>query len=236
VTRGWSGAENLSLIPGEVGASAIQNIGAYGMEAKDLIVRVETVELATGERRTFSNSECQYAYRSSVFKRELRDRYAVTHVVYRLLKEFVPRLDYGHIREVLPTDAEKITVQSVRQAIINIRRNKLPDPKNMGNAGSFFVNPIVSDATYRMLREVHPRMPHYETEDGRVKIPAGWLIEQCGWKGRELGAAGVYARQALVLVNRGGATGADILRLCEAIQRDVKEKFGIEIQPEVNII
>lgn len=236
VARGWSGAENLSLIPGEVGASAIQNIGAYGMEAKDLIVRVETVELDTGERRVFTNAECRYAYRSSVFKGELRGQYAVTHVVYLLSKEFAPRLDYGHIREALPADAGEITPQSVRQAVIGIRRNKLPDPKETGNAGSFFVNPIVPTTTYKRLAEKHPDIPHYEAGDGLVKIPAGWLIEQCGWKGRGLGAAGVYTRQALVLVNRGGATGADILRLCAAIQQDVKEKFGIEIRPEVNII
>lgn len=236
VAQGWSGAENLSLIPGEVGASAIQNIGAYGVEAKDLIVRVEAVDIATGERRVFTNAECQYAYRSSVFKGELRGRYAVTRVVYRLSKEFIPRLDYGRIREALPTNAENVTPQSVRQAIIDIRRAKLPDPRNTGNAGSFFINPVVSAATYRRLKETYPLMPHYGTGDGGVKIPAGWLIEQCGWKGRELGKAGVYERQALVLVNRGGATGTDILRLCAAIQQDVRARFGIEIQPEVNII
>lgn len=236
VAQGWSGAENLSLIPGEVGASAIQNIGAYGMEAKDLVARVEAVEIATGKRRVFTNAECQYAYRNSVFKGELRGRYAVTRVVYRLSKAFVPRLDYGRIREALPANIEVVTPQSVRQAVIGIRKSKLPDPRETGNAGSFFVNPIVSMATYRELKEAYPLMPHYETGDGSVKIPAGWLIEQCGWKGRELGRAGVYERQALVLVNRGGATGKDIMRLCAAIQQDVNTRFGIEIQPEVNII
>jgi len=234
--QGWNGAENLSLIPGEVGASAVQNIGAYGVEAKDLIVRVETVNLATGEPRVFEREECEYSYRSSVFKHSLRGQYAVTRVVYRLATVFVPHLDYGHIRECLPADVSAITPMTVREVIIATRRHKLPDPQEMGNAGSFFVNPMVERAVFDLLRQTYPDMPHYAMPDGRVKIPAGWLIEQCGWKGRSLGQAGVYAHQALVLVNLGNATGQDILRLCEAIRRSVWQKFHIEILPEVNVI
>lgn len=236
VQQGWSGAENLSLIPGEVGASAVQNIGAYGVEAKDLIVRVETVNLSTGERRVFEQEACEYAYRSSVFKHSLRGQYAVTRVVYRLQKVFTPHLDYGRIRESLPAEIGEITPAAVREVIINTRRHKLPDPQELGNAGSFFVNPMVDGSVFNLLQKAYPDMPHYAMADGRVKIPAGWLIEQCGWKGRKLGSAGVYARQALVLVNHGGATGQDILRLCETIRQSVLQKFGIDIHPEVNVI
>lgn len=229
--RGWYGAENLSLIPGEVGASAVQNIGAYGIEAKDLIERVECIDLCTGEQRTFTNAECHYAYRSSVFKHELRGRYAVTHVLYRLSCTFEPHLDYGNLRTHLQGE---VTADEVRNCIIKIRREKLPDPDVMGNAGSFFVNPVVDRAKFEMLRQTFPTMPFYEVQNG-IKIPAGWLIEQCGWKGRKLGPAAVHDRQALVLVNLGGATGADILRLSDAVCADVKQKFDIDIHPEVNI-
>lgn len=236
LSQGWSGAENLSLIPGEVGASAVQNIGAYGVEAKDLIVKVETVNLATGERRVFEQEACEYSYRSSVFKHSLRGKYAVTHVVYHLSKTFTPHLEYGHLCESLPANGATITPAEVREVIISMRHRKLPDPREIGNAGSFFVNPMVGRATYDVLQQTYPDMPYYAMPDGRVKIPAGWLIEQCGWKGRSLGAAGVYARQALVLVNHGGATGQDILRLCKAVQQSVWQKFHIEIHPEVNVI
>ena len=229
--RGWYGAENLSLIPGEVGASAVQNVGAYGIEAKDLIERVECIDLCTGEQRTFTNAECHYAYRSSVFKHELCGRYAVTHVLYRLSCTFEPHLDYGNLRTHLQGE---VTADEVRNCIIKIRREKLPDPDVMGNAGSFFVNPVVDRAKFEMLRQTFPTMPFYEVQNG-IKIPAGWLIEQCGWKGRKLGPAAVHDRQALVLVNLGGATGADILRLSDAVCADVKQKFDIDIHPEVNI-
>ena len=233
IRRCWYGVENLSLIPGEVGASAVQNIGAYGVEAKDVIDRVECVELQTGECRTFENAECRYAYRQSIFKQELRGRYAVTHVVYRLSKTFQPHLDYGNIRTHITTD--EVSAKTVRQVIIQIRQEKLPDPAVMGNAGSFFVNPVVSREKFLQLQQTYPSMPFYEVATG-VKIPAGWLIEQSGWKGRALGPAAVHDRQALVLVNRGGATGADILRLSDAVCSAVQEKFGISIHPEVNVI
>lgn len=231
------GAENLSLIPGDVGASAVQNIGAYGVEVKDLITSVETVEIATGDIRIFSKEECGYAYRDSRFKHEWKNRYLITHVTYQLQTVFEPRLDYGNIRAELERKGiTKPTAQQLRQVIIDIRNAKLPDPKVMGNAGSFFMNPIVSKEKYEQLASQYEGMPHYTVDADHEKIPAGWMIEKCGWKGKSMGRAGVHDKQALVLVNRGGATGQEIVALCETIQRDVKEKFGIEIFPEVNII
>ncbi len=237
VARGWHGAENLSLIPGEVGASAVQNIGAYGVEAKDLISTVEAVDIASGGIVAIENGDCGYAYRQSRFKSEWAGRYVVTHVTYRLGKRFNPRLDYGNIRsELHKRGIGEPTAAQLRQTIIDIRNGKLPDPKVAGNAGSFFTNPIVSREKYDELAERYPLMPHYDVGEGCVKVPAGWLIEQCGWKGRSLGAAGVHPKQALVLVNLGGATGQDVLRLCESIQGDVASKFGITLKPEVNIV
>ena len=212
VANGYHGAENLSLIPGECGASAVQNIGAYGAEACDLIEEVEAVEIATGRLCRLKGSDCGYSYRQSRFKHEWRDRFLITSVTYRLSTQFDPQLDYG---------------------------NKLPDPKVFGNAGSFFMNPIVGEEKFRELQAQYPQIPHYEVADAdgttRYKVPAGWLIDQCGWKGRSLGRAGVYARQALVLINLGGATGQEVKKLCEAVRHDVAERFGIEINPEVNI-
>lgn len=237
VSHGLYGAENLSIIPGECGASAVQNIGAYGAEAKDLIEEVEAVEIATGRVRHFENTDCGYSYRQSRFKHEWRNKYLITSVTYRLSSTYRPRLDYGNIRTAL---AERgiahPTADELRQTIIAIRNAKLPDPKVTGNAGSFFMNPIVSKEKYDELAAQYERMPHYTIDSTHEKIPAGWMIEQCGWKGRSLGRAGVYDKQALVLVNLGGAAGADVVRLFEAIQHDVKEKFGIEIHPEVNVV
>lgn len=238
VNHGYYGLENLSLIPGEVGASAVQNVGAYGSEAGDFIVRVETVDAYTGAPRVFTHDECRYAYRSSVFKHELRGRYIVTHVTYCLSLSFSPDLQYGAIRHAMDergiAEAD-LTAQALRNLIIDIRRSKLPDPEETGSAGSFFMNPVVSKEKAESLLRLYPTMPHYAVEGG-VKIPAGWMIEQCGWKGRAMGRAGVYPKQALVLVNLGGACGEDIVRLSDAIRRDVKERFGIEIFPEVNFI
>ena len=236
VERGWYGAENLSLIPGEVGASAVQNIGAYGMEAKDLIVKVETVEVATGDVRVFNNEECGYAYRESVFKHSLKGQYIVTKVSYRLSKTPSFHLDYGNVRAELEKRGCELTLSNVRQTIIDIREAKLPDPKVQGNAGSFFMNPIVPRAQFESLLAVYPQMPHYEVDAERVKVPAAWMIDQCGWKGKRLGNAGVHDKQALVLVNVGGATGEEVIRLSEAIQKSVFDKFGISISPEVNFI
>ena len=246
VENGWYGAENLSFIPGEVGASAVQNIGAYGAEAKDIIECVEAVEIATGRRVAFENEEIGYSYRQSRFKQDWKNRFVITHVIYRLSTEFAPRLDYGNLRQRLSgelSDSKASPMEgglegafAVRQAVIDIRREKLPDPKELGNGGSFFMNPIVSVEKYRELAAQYPEMPHYEVDSARVKIPAGWLIEQCGWKGRSLGRVGVYEKQALVLVNLGGAKGQEIIDLCRQIQHDVRQKFGVEIKPEVNIV
>ncbi len=235
--HGLYGAENLSLIPGDVGASAVQNIGAYGVEVKDLIVEVHAIEIATGRLCILRRDDCQYSYRQSRFKKEWKDRFLMTKVVYELSSTFNPRLDYGNIRSEL--EHQGITTPSaeqLRQTIISIRREKLPDPRELGNAGSFFMNPVVSRQQFEVLAAQYPAIPHYLVDDAHEKIPAGWMIEQCGWKGRSLGRAGVHHRQALVLVNRGGATGADILRLCQAIQHDVYDRFGINISPEVNIV
>ena len=236
VTKGWHGAENLSLIPGEVGASAVQNIGAYGAEVKDLIEAVEAVEIETGRVVVFSNEDCHYAYRQSRFKNEWKDQYLVTHVTYRLSKAFHPDLEYGNIKAELEKEhISEPTAQQLRDAIIRIREAKLPDPKVEGNAGSFFMNPIVSREKYEAIAAGVDKVPHYEIDADHVKIPAGWMIDQCGWKGRSIGRAGVHDKQALVLVNRGGATGQEVLDLCNAIRKDVKEKFGIDLHPEVNV-
>lgn len=236
VEKGWYGAENLSLIPGEVGASAVQNIGAYGVEAKDLIVKVDTLEVETGKERVFGNEECGYAYRESVFKHALKGKYIVTHVTYRLFKHPSYRLDYGNVRAELEKRGCELTLENVRQTIIDIRESKLPDPKVQGNAGSFFMNPIVPRPLFEELQGKYPSMPFYEVDAERVKIPAAWMIDQCGWKGKQLGRAGVHNKQALVLVNCGGATGQEIIALSEEIQRSVFDKFGVRISPEVNFI
>ena len=234
VERGYGGVENLSLIPGEVGASAVQNIGAYGVEAKDVIALVEAIDLSNGQKRVFGTEECNYAYRQSIFKNALKGKYAITYVTYRLQKQPVLKLDYGNIRAVLGDNGQH-TISDVRQAIIDIRNAKLPDPKVQGNAGSFFMNPVVSREKFLSIQKDYPQMPFYEVEGG-VKIPAGWMIDQCGWKGKSLGRAGVHDKQALVLVNLGGATSDEIITLCNTICKDVKEKFGIDIHPEVNLI
>ncbi len=236
VSQGWGGMENLSLIPGEVGASAVQNIGAYGVEVADLIEKVETVGRADGKEQAFLPSVCEYGYRWSIFKGAWRGKYIVTHVTYRLQKHPVLRIDYGNIRKELERMGEKPSLESVRRAICNIRNEKLPDPKVLGNAGSFFVNPVVARSVMERIREDWPDVPYYEVDSCRVKIPAGWLIEQCGWKGRSLGRAAVHDKQALVLVNLGGATGQEIVDLSQVVAGAVKEKFGIEIHPEVNFI
>lgn len=236
VQKGWYGAENLSLIPGEVGASAVQNIGAYGVEAKDLILSVETVSVETGDVRVFTNEECGYAYRESIFKKELKGKYIVTYVTYRLQKHPVYHLDYGNIRAELQKEGGELSLAGLRRIIIRIREAKLPDPEKIGNAGSFFMNPIVPVQQFEVLLKNYPDIPHYKVDDSRIKIPAGWMIDRCGWKGKHLGRAGVHDKQALVLVNLGGATGEEVVRLAEAIVRSVKEKFGITICPEVNFI
>ena len=237
IEAGYYGLENLSLIPGDVGASAVQNIGAYGVEAKDLILCVWAIEIATGKPCMWGNEECEYGYRQSRFKHDWKNRYLITRVTYGLSRTFEPHLDYGNIRAELERKGiTEPTAQQLRQTIIDIRNAKLPDPKVTGNAGSFFMNPVVSREKYEELAAQFADMPHYKVDEQHEKIPAGWMIDQCGWKGRTMGRAGVHPKQALVLVNLGGATGSEIVALCNAIQQDVKAKFGIDIHPEVNII
>ena len=235
VQNGWGGAENLSLIPGEAGASAVQNIGAYGVEVQDIIEEVNVVEIETAKLKTFTKEECRYGYRESIFKNELKGRYIITSVIFRLAKQPVFKLIYQHLEEeVLKNGA--INLQNIRKTIISIRESKLPDPKVVGNAGSFFMNPVISKNHFRTLHKRYPLMPHYFVSETQEKVPAGWLIEQCGWKGKQIGNAGAHDKQALVLVNLGGATGLEILHLAEQIQSSVKETFGIELKPEVNYI
>ena len=235
VLNGFWGVENLSAIPGEVGACAVQNIGAYGVEAKDVIDTVQTVSLTDGSERDFSNAECGYSYRQSIFKNALKGQYAVTYVIFMLSKVPQPKLGYGALEQ----EVERLggpSVGNIRKAVTAIRESKLPDPKVLGNAGSFFMNPVISQSEFEVLKGGYPDIPSYPAPGGMVKVPAGWLIEQAGWKGRSLGPAAVYDRQALVLVNRGGATGADIIRLADAIIKEVKERFGITLSTEVNYI
>ena len=234
VERHWYGAENLSLIPGEVGASAVQNIGAYGVEVKDLITSVETINME-GEKHVYRVDECSYSYRKSLFKQPEMKTVFVTFVNFCLSKREHYTLDYGTIRQEL----EKypvVNIETLRRVIIDIRRNKLPDPKVLGNAGSFFMNPVVPREQFEALQREYKDMPHYDVDADSVKIPAAWMIEQCGWKGKALGPAAVHDRQALVLVNLGGASGADILALSDAVRASVRAKFGIDIHPEVCLI
>lgn len=236
VANNLYGAENLSIIPGEVGASAVQNIGAYGAEAKDLIECVEAVEIDTGQICRFTNTECAYSYRQSKFKHAWKNRFLITAVTYKLSKTYNPKLDYGNIRVALAAKGiDNPTAMQLRETIIDIRNAKLPDPKVLGNAGSFFMNPVVPTHKYNQLAQQYVGMPHYTIDSEYEKIPAGWLIEQCGWKGKALGKAAVHNKQALVLVNCGGATGSEVVQLYKTIQHDVKQKFDIEIKPEVNI-
>ena len=234
VAKEWAGVENLSAIPGEVGASAVQNIGAYGVEVRDVIDRVEAMAL-DGTMKVFTNSECSYGYRDSIFKRDLRGQYVITHVVYRLHKTPTFRLDYGDLRARVEASGAP-TLKTVRVAVTAIRDSKLPDPRVLGNAGSFFTNPVIPRSQYDVLKEQYPNMPSYPVDETHVKLPAGWLIDSAGWKGRALGRAAVHDRQALVLVNLGGATGKEVMMLAERICEEVYSLYGVRITPEVNFI
>lgn len=237
VRHGWHGVENLSGIPGDVGATAVQNIGAYGVEVGELIRSIEAVETGTGRLCVIDAADCCYAYRYSRFKDEWRGRFLITHVTYRLHKLFNPRLDYGNIADELRRKGiSQPTAEQMRQTVTEIRNAKLPDPRKTGNAGSFFMNPVVSREKYEAMKALYPDMPHYAVADDKVKIPAGWLIDRCGWKGRSIGRAAVHDRQALVLVNKGGASGREIVHLCRMIQANVERRFGITLTPEVLIV
>jgi UDP-N-acetylmuramate dehydrogenase len=237
VERELGGLENLSLIPGQVGAAPIQNIGAYGVEMESTCEAVEAIELETGDAFTFLRRDCEFGYRDSMFKHRGKDRFIVTAVTFRLSKQ--PRFEtsYGDVRRTLEEmGVQNPSVRAVSDAVIQIRSSKLPDPARIGNAGSFFKNPVLPAERFAALAAAHPGVPHYPQPDGNVKVPAAWLIEQCGWKGRDLGRAGVHERHALVLVNRGGATGAEIERLALDIQAAVRDRFGIELAPELQLV
>ena len=236
VKQGYGGVENLSWIPGHVGAAPVQNVGAYGMEAGDTIYEVEAIQLERAEKVKLTAFDCQFAYRDSMFKRSWKNRYLITRVIFRLSKKPKFCLDYGTIRAELEKEEAEISLKTIRQAIIRIRQEKLPDVVDLPNAGSFFKNPVVSQEKAEQLLQQNPRMPVYPTKEGNCKLAAGWLIEQCGWKGRNLGKAGVYEKQALVLVNRGGADGTEIAHLANEVKKDVFLKFGIWIEPEVYVI
>lgn len=236
VNRGLWGIENLSSIPGTVGAAPMQNIGAYGVEIKDTLENVETYELETGEKKIFKNEECKFGYRDSFFKSKLKEKYFITAVTLKLSKKENKRLEYKILQEYLKENKIEVkNSKNVSEAITAIRKSKLPDPKVIGNAGSFFKNIFLTEKKMKDLLVTYPEMPHFE-EDGMIKISAAWLIEKCGWKGQRVGNAGVHDRQALVLVNHGGATGEEIKELSEKIIASVFSKFGLTLEREVNLI
>lgn len=236
LAQGWPGLENLSYIPGTAGAAPIQNIGAYGLEVAERIHTVTAFDFATGCLVAFSRDDCRFAYRDSIFKQEgwhLSGRFAITAVTFRLPKAWSPNIAYADLaRELDAAGIAAPTAREVAAAVMAVRRKKLPDPAALPNAGSFFHNPVVEAGVAEQLAAMHPALPRYPQADGRVKLAAGWLIEQAGWKGRDLGPVGMYEKQALVLVNRGGACGADVRRTMVAVQADIRARFGIELTPE----
>ena len=237
VNLGFGGLENLSLIPGSVGSSPIQNIGAYGVEMKDTFYSLEAIDILTGELKQYKPEECHFGYRDSIFKNELKGRVVIWSVTFNLSLHAVVHLEYGAIKQQLSDmGIENPEISDVSRAVCEIRHSKLPDPKLLGNAGSFFKNPTIDQKFAEKLIEAFPKMVSYQTEDGRVKLAAGWLIEQCGWKGFREGDAGVHQNQALVLVNYGNAKGSDILTLAHRIQNSVYERFGVKLEMEVNVI
>ncbi|MNK04508.1 UDP-N-acetylenolpyruvoylglucosamine reductase [compost metagenome] len=233
LAQGLGGLENLSLIPGSVGAAPIQNIGAYGVEIKDSFHSLTLFDFETGEQLVLDRAACMFGYRDSVFKHRLRDRAVVLDVTFALPKQWQANLRYADVTQELAARAiSEPTAQDISAAVIAIRTRKLPDPAVIGNAGSFFKNPVVSSAQRDALLQRYPQMVNYAQPDGSVKLAAGWLIDQCGWKGKTAGSAGVYEKQALVLVNRGGASGAEIAQLAAAIQADVAQRFDVQLEPE----
>ncbi len=237
IAHDYAGVENLSLIPGLVGAAPMQNIGAYGAEIKDVFTELEAIDLHTGQLETFSNDACQFAYRDSIFKHELKNQLMICHVILKLNKKPEFNIDYGQVKEKLnEMEIKSLSIKAVSDAVMAIRRSKLPDPAKLPNAGSFFKNPIVPRSILDNIKKHSPSVPSYDLSDKQFKIPAAWLIEQAGWKGRRLGAVGVHDKQALVLINYGGAEGREVLALAKQIQQDVQNKFNIDLQPEVNII
>lgn len=235
VEKEYYGLENLSLIPGQVGAAPIQNIGAYGIEVKDFIYQVEMIDINSGEKEIMSADQCQFGYRDSIFKNELKGKKVITYVTLKLSKNPVYHLEYGSLKDEVEKLGD-INLKHVRKAVIAIRESKLPDPNVMGNAGSFFKNPVVLKSKFDELHAEYPNIPSYIISENEVKVPAAWLIEQCGWKGKTKGQAGVNEKQPLVLVNLGNAAGGEVLALAKEIQDSVNEKFGIALNMEVNLI
>ncbi|WP_339876933.1 UDP-N-acetylmuramate dehydrogenase [uncultured Algoriphagus sp.] len=236
IENNWAGIENLSLIPGTVGASPMQNIGAYGVEIKDVFWSLKALNIDSLKIEEFNADECQFGYRESVFKNKLKDKYVICSVVFRLKKEPEYHIEYGAIQETLESSGiNELSLKAISDAVVQIRQSKLPNPKEIGNAGSFFKNPTIPNTHFEQLKSQYPSIPGYPNEEG-IKVPAAWLIEQCGWKGKRFGEIGVHSKQPLVLVNFGDGDGNDIKKLAEKIQHSVLEKFDISIQPEVNFL
>ena len=239
VEKGYGGIENLSLIPGTVGAAPIQNIGAYGVELKDVFISLDAINIRDFSERTFYNEECQFGYRDSIFKRELKSTYCIVSVTIRLSKNPVFKTSYGLLQQTLDNfgvKQDELSVKSVSDAVIFIRNTKLPNPKEIGNAGSFFKNPVISVEKLEELKKDYPEIPSYTISEKEVKVPAGWMIEKCDWKGYRAGNIGVHDKQALVLVNFGGGNGAQVRKLSEKVIESVNSRFGILLEREVNII
>lgn len=241
IENNWAGIENMALIPGNVGTSPIQNIGAYGVELKDTFVSCTVMNIKTGDVTTLHLEDCKFGYRDSIFKNEALGKYVITSVTFKLTdlskkNEYQLKTSYGAIKDELENLQIEPSIQAVAQAVINIRSSKLPDPKVIGNSGSFFKNPIIEKSYYEDLIRMHPSIPHYPVNEKQVKVPAGWLIDQCGFKGQRRGDAGVHDKQALVLVNHGNATGQEIIALAKEIQAMVQDRYGITIETEVNLI
>lgn len=235
--HGYNGLENMALIPGNVGTAPMQNIGAYGVELKDVFVELEAFHISSEEIHRFTKEDCQFGYRESVFKNKLKGEYIICSVTFELKRDGIVNSDYGAIKEVLASNhIHAPRPMDICEAVIQIRQSKLPDPKEIGNSGSFFKNPVISNSLFEDLKKAYPSIPSYRVDDDHVKVPAGWLIEQAGWKGKRINHYGVHDKQALVLVNYGGASGKDIYRLAKDIQASIKHKFGVQLQMEVNIV
>lgn len=237
IDQGFAGLENLSLIPGSVGASPMQNIGAYGVELKDVFYSLEALNIHTLETRVFDATACDFGYRTSIFKTKEKGNYIILSVTFRLSKKPIFHTSYGAIEQELEVmGVTNLSIRAVSNAVIRIRQSKLPDPVQLGNAGSFFKNPVITAQHYEQLKEIYPHIPGYLQDEGCVKVPAGWLIEQAGWKGKRFGNCGVHTNQALVLVNYGGATGKEIWELSESIIQDIVSKYNILLEREVNVV
>ncbi len=236
VKKGWWGIENLAGIPGNVGAAPVQNIGAYGVELKDIFVSLTAIDLGNGTEKVFQNEDCNFAYRNSVFKSEFKNKYLIKSVNLRLSKAAKPNTSYEALQAFFQQKKLLPSLKNTFDAIIEIRASRLPDPKELGNVGSFFKNPIVNKQQLTQLVSSHPELKSFTQSDGSIKLAAAWLIESCGWKGKRIGEVGIHEKQALVIVNYGEAKGKDIHSLAKQVMRSVKDKFGIKLEPEVNIL